>query len=136
MSDRELDEWCFEFELLPAGEDGAVPYQVAEKLMVDLIVPWARAPHYTIGGGFRAAGELWRPRAGAWRYEFGLAAVELGQVVPERDARALMSAIENFAARHGARVQGGYREFTEGDLLLVDPDCLEGTGADEEPRDL
>jgi hypothetical protein len=123
---RELVEWCFEFNLLPAAGGGAVPYAVAEELMVEVIVPWARAPEYTVGGGFSPAGEWRRPRAGEWGYNIGLAAVYLDQTIPEAHARGLLADIQAFAASHGARIEGGYREFTDEDGLLVRDEEDEG----------
>jgi hypothetical protein len=101
---------------------------VAEELMGEVIVPWARAPEYTVGGGFHPAGEWWRQRAGEWGYKFGLRAVRLEQIIPEAQARALLVVIQAFATSHGARIGGGYREFTDEDAPLVRDEEDEGEG--------
>jgi hypothetical protein len=127
MSDRELSDWCFEFDLVPDANEGAVPYGPAEELMVDVILPWARARGYEVGGGFRPAGEWWRPRVGQWGYKFSVATIYRDRLLPEAQAGALLEVIQAFAAAHGARIEGGYREFTDDDFPLPDLDVKEDT---------
>jgi hypothetical protein len=127
MSGRKPSDWCFEFDLVPDGNGRAVPYGPAEELMVEVILAWARARDYEVGGGFRRAGDWRYPREGEWGYKFTVAAIDRDRLIAEAQAGALLEVIQAFAAAHGTRIEGGYHEYTDDDFALPDLDLEEDT---------
>ena len=62
--ERTLDEWAYEFSLVPVGASDVDLERVAEEVLMEA-TRWAEQRQYGIGGGFEVDG-------GRIRYFFGL----------------------------------------------------------------
>jgi hypothetical protein len=106
---RAMEEWALRFRLIWRTVTPREGEDIAQRVLLEVMTPWAEARAYGIGGGF--ARQDATPYESQVEFVGGLAATRLGQVIPDAHAEALMDAIRDFAATCGMRVEGGWREF-------------------------
>jgi hypothetical protein len=57
MSEKELNEWHFDFGLCVTRPDQSIPESKCDELF-DIIIEWAENNHLGVGGGYREFKEI------------------------------------------------------------------------------
>lgn len=107
---RAIQEWAFRFRLIWRAMTPREAEALAQRVLLEVMTPWAEVRYYGIGGGFARLDAT--AHESQVEFAVGLAATRPGQVIPDAHAEELMDAVRDFAAAHDMRVEGGWREFT------------------------